>query len=98
MMSKKLTDVVAYLSWIGLLIAFVAGDRENCKFHLNQSLVIWLAGVALGREWLLSPSWAGWWPLWAPFSSSSAGSSALSVPPAVRRRKMPLLGRFKLLQ
>ena len=48
MMSKKLTDVVAYLSWIGLLIAFIAGDRENCKFHLNQSLVIWLAGVVLG--------------------------------------------------
>ena len=48
MMSKKLTDVIAYLSWIGLLIAFIAGDRENCKFHLNQSLVIWLAGVILG--------------------------------------------------
>ena len=88
MMSKKLTDVVAYLSWIGLLIAFVAGDRENCKFHLNQSLVIWLAGVVLGVVAIV-PILAGLWPLLAGFSSSSAGSSALSVPPAVRRRKCP---------
>ena len=59
MMSKKLTDVVAYLSWIGLLIAFVAGDRENCKFHLNQSLVIWLAGVLFGRWWLAAQGGGG---------------------------------------
>ncbi len=47
-MDKKVTSIVAYLSWIGLLIAFVAGDREGAKFHLNQSLVIWLAGIVLG--------------------------------------------------
>ena len=35
--TKKVTSIVAYLSWIGLLIAFVAGDREGAKFHLNQS-------------------------------------------------------------
>lgn len=40
MMSKRTTDVVAYLSWIGLLVAFVAGDRGASRFHLNQSLVI----------------------------------------------------------
>ena len=26
----------------------MAGDREGAKFHLNQSLVIWLAGIVLG--------------------------------------------------
>ena len=46
--NKKVTDIVAYITWIGLIIAFVAGDRENCKFHLNQALVIWLAGIIFG--------------------------------------------------
>ena len=46
-MDKKTTDIVAYLTWVGLLIAFLAGDKENSKFHINQSLVITLAEVAL---------------------------------------------------
>ena len=44
-MNKRTTDVVAYLTWVGLLIALVAGDRYESRFHLNQSLVIWLAGT-----------------------------------------------------
>ena len=47
-MDKRATDIVAYLTWVGLLIAFVAGDREGSRFHLNHSLVIWLAGTVLG--------------------------------------------------
>ena len=47
-MDKKVTDIVAYLTWVGLIIAFVAGDREAPRFHLNQSLVIWLAGIVCG--------------------------------------------------
>ena len=47
-MNKQLTDIVAYLSWPGLLIAFLAGDRFNSRFHLNQSLVLWLAATLLG--------------------------------------------------
>ncbi len=41
-MDKKTTGWVAYLTWIGLLIAFVAGDKEGAKFHINQALVIFL--------------------------------------------------------
>ena len=44
-MSKKTTDIVAYLTGVGLLIAFLAGDREKSKFHLNQALVLFLTGV-----------------------------------------------------
>lgn len=47
-MSKRTTDIVAYLSYVGLLIALVAGDRINSRFHLNQALVIWLACTILG--------------------------------------------------
>ena len=63
MMSKRTTDVVAYLSWIGLLVAFVAGDRSASRFHLNQSLVIWLSCTVAG----LVGRVLGWLPLvgWA---------------------------------
>lgn len=40
-MDKRTTDIVAYLTWVGLIVAFVAGDKQNSKFHLNQALVIW---------------------------------------------------------
>ena len=52
-MDKKTTDIVAYLSWIGLIIAFVIGDRESSKFHINQSLVIWLVSTLAGMvSWI----------------------------------------------
>ena len=44
-MSKKTTDIIAYITPIGLIIALIFGDRENSKFHLNQALVLWLAGI-----------------------------------------------------
>lgn len=39
-MDKKTTDIVCYLSFIGLIIAFAAGTREQSKYHMNQSLVL----------------------------------------------------------
>ena len=38
------------------MIAFVAGDKEGAKFHLNQALVIFLFGLlvwipCLGQIW-----------------------------------------------
>lgn len=47
-MNKKTTDILAYITVFGLIIAFVAGDREASKFHLNQALVIWLISIASG--------------------------------------------------
>ena len=41
-MDRKTTNIVAYLTWIGLLIAVLAGDKENAKFHINQAFVIFL--------------------------------------------------------
>ena len=41
-MDAKTTGIVAYLTWIGFLIAVCAGDKEGAKFHLNQALVILL--------------------------------------------------------
>lgn len=46
-MNKKTTDIVAYITWIGLIIAIVAGDMNASKFHINQAMVIWLGGLCV---------------------------------------------------
>lgn len=57
-MDAKVTGIVSYLSWIGWIIAFFAGDKEGAKFHLNQALVIFLFGLlsivpCLGQIWAI---------------------------------------------
>ncbi len=47
-MDKKITSIVAYITIIGWLIAYLAGDKENAKFHLNQALVVAIFGVICG--------------------------------------------------
>ena len=47
-MNKQVTDMRAYLTWIGWLIAFLAGDRNGAKFHLNQGLVLAIAALLKG--------------------------------------------------
>lgn len=57
-MDKRTTGIVAYITWIGLLIAFCAGDKDGAKFHLNQALVIFLFSLlgvipCIGWIWLI---------------------------------------------
>lgn len=47
-MNKKVTSIFAYLGLIFWLIAFLAGDKEGAKFHLNQGLVLFLASAISG--------------------------------------------------
>jgi len=47
-MSKKATDIVAYIGLIGWIIAYLAGDREASRFHLNQALVLAIAEIIVG--------------------------------------------------
>ncbi|MBR1771091.1 MAG: hypothetical protein IJ747_03585 [Lachnospiraceae bacterium] len=47
-MDKKVTGVFAYLGLIFWLIAFLAGDKEGAKLHLNQGLVLAIASLILG--------------------------------------------------
>ena len=47
-MSRKATNIVAYLTWIGLIVAFVVGDRYACRFHLNQALTLMVCGLVVG--------------------------------------------------
>lgn len=47
-MDRKTTGIISYLTFIGWLIAFCAGDKEGAKFHLNQSLVLIIANIVVG--------------------------------------------------
>lgn len=46
MLNKRGTDLVAYLGWPGLAIAYFLGDRMASRFHLNQALLLHLAFFA----------------------------------------------------
>ena len=102
-MSKKTTDIVAYLSAIGLILAYIFGDRENSRFHLNQSLVLVLANILLGivRKVL------GWIPLIGTLAGWICGILGLvlfvfwiiGIASAISgtEKKVPVLGTIKLL-
>ena len=44
-MNKKTTDIVAYLTPLGFILAFLVGTKAESRFHLNQALVLILAEV-----------------------------------------------------
>lgn len=41
-MSSKATGILSYFGIVLWLVAFLAGDKEGAKFHLNQSLILTL--------------------------------------------------------
>lgn len=47
-MNSKVTGIVAYIGLVGWIIAFLAGDKEGAKFHLNQALVLNLISLVGG--------------------------------------------------
>lgn len=89
-MDKKTTGIVAYITWIGLLIAFIAGDKEGAKFHLNQALVVWIAGLLCGFIPLVG--WIG--SLFCLVCAIIGLISAING----TEKEVPLLGKIKLLK
>jgi len=96
MMNKRTTDIVAYLTWVGLIIAFIMGDREGSKFHLNQSLVIWLTGTLVG---ILSRVPLVGWLIGIVGGIFCAVCWFIGIINAMQgvEKEVPLLGQFKLL-
>lgn len=88
MMDARTTGIVAYLTWIGLLIAILLGDREGARFHINQALVIWLFSF-LGLIPLI-----GW--IWSIFCFVCAVIGFIGALNG-EEREVPLLGRVQLL-
>lgn len=46
-MNKKATDIVAYITIVGWLVAYFAGTHEQSEFHLNQGLILGLIEVVI---------------------------------------------------
>ena len=103
-MDKKLTGIVGYITWIGLIIAFCAGDKEGAKFHLNQSLVIWLSEIVLA----LVAGVAGFIPVVGTIVSLVVGICQLVLAvfwvmgliSAIKEEEkpLPLIGGIKILK
>ena len=87
-LDSKTTSIVAYMTWIGYIVAMCAGDRENAKFYLNQSLVFHISCT------LCIIPVIGW--LWAIFMLICF---ILGVLWAAEQdpRELPLIGKLKLL-
>ena len=89
-MDAKTTGIVAYLTWIGLLVAFLAGDKEGAKFHLNQALVLFIASVICGIVpfvgWIASIVVFVFWIM--GFVSAIQGTE----------KEVPLIGKLKILK
>ncbi len=88
-MDTKTTSIVAYITWIGLIVAFCAGDKEGAKFHLNQALVIFLFSLLS-----LIPC-VGW--IWAIFILV-CWIMGLIAAINQEEKPVPLIGGIKILK
>ena len=92
-MNAKTTSIVAYITWIGLLIAIIAGDREGARFHINQALVIWIAGL-VGIVLNIIPFVGMIWSIFCLVCAIMGLISAING----EEKEIPLLGKIHLLK
>lgn len=94
-MDKKTTDIVAYLTWIGFIIALVAGDKENSKFHLNQALVLNIFALIGSFSWIpIIGILTGIWSLFVFVCWIIGFVAAING----EEKEVPLLGKIKILK
>lgn len=88
-MNAKTTSIVAYITWVGLLVAYLAGDKEGAKFHINQALVIFLFSL------LIAIPCVGW--IWGVFMLVCWVMGLIA---AVKQeeKEVPLIGRFRIIK
>lgn len=47
-MNSKTAKILSYITWVGWLVSFLSGDKENdpgLKQHLNQALICNIAAI-----------------------------------------------------
>lgn len=84
----KATSIIAYITWIGFIVAICIGDRKGARFYLNQALVFnlfcmltsipvigWIWGIFMFICFLLGIIWAA----------------------SQEPRELPLIGRIRIL-
>ena len=88
-MDAKTTGIVAYLTWIGFLVAILAGDKEGAKFHVNQALVILLFSL------LSFIPCIGWiWGIFMIVCWFMGFIAAINQ----EEKEVPLIGQIKILK
>lgn len=100
-MDKKTTSWVAYITFIGWIVAYCAGDKEEAKFYLNQSLIVWLGYlcVMVASVVLAFIPVIGWLISWAAniflFVCWIMGLiNAINQ----EEKELPLIGQIKILK
>ena len=95
-MDKKTTDIVAYITILGWLVAYVAGEREDSKFHLNQALVVNLALIILSM--LMRIPLIGWVAALVQLAVIVFWIMGILYAVKEQDNEVPLLGCIKLLK
>ncbi len=98
-MDAKTTSIVAYLTWVGWLIAFFAGDKSTSlsKRHLNQALILNIACVAIGLINVIPViGWVVWIFAWIAISVFAI----MGIIRAVNEDEtpLPLIGTFDIIK
>ncbi len=88
-MDARTTGIVAYLTWIGFLIAVLAGDKDGAIFHVNQALVIMLFSLLA-----LIPC-VGW--IWGIFMIV-CWIMGLIAAINEEEKEVPLIGKIRILK
>ena len=100
-MDTKTTSRVSYVKFIGWIVAMCAGDKEGAKFHLNQSLVIWLgfAAVYVANFILIFIPIIGWLAVLAAYIFLFV-MWIMGLIAAINQeeKELPLIGKIKILK
>lgn len=101
-MNKKTTGIVAYITIVGWLIAFLVGDKEGAKFHLNQALVLAIANLAnsfvLARILGLIPVLGGILNLVISLALTVCWILGLVYAIKEEEKELPFIGAIKILK
>ena len=89
MLSARTTGIVAYLTWIGFIIALIIGDRKNAMFHINQALIVNLFAL------LSAVPFVGW--IWS-LCMLVCWIMGLVYACREQEKEVPLIGRLHLLK
>lgn len=89
MLSARTTGIVAYLTWIGFIIALIIGDRKNAMFHINQAPIVNLFAL------LSAVPFVGW--IWSLFMLV-CWIMGLVYACREQEKEVPLIGRLHLLK
>jgi len=96
-LSAKTTGIIAYITWVGLILAFIIGDRDGAKFHLNQALVITLTSAIINFVGAWIPVLGGLLVAVGGLFTLVCWGLGLYYACIGQEKEVPLLGQIRLL-